>query len=410
MSKIQRTFLRELSRTRISSGVSFVPTEISPARRSFRIHLPLSLKSALLFALLAAISAPPLISAQAQALPDAPSASQAKADPAQTQAGPHTPANDPSKDTATVSGTVLDSNGDAVAGAYVALENPAGKAIWTVTSGLTGEFTFTGLNAETFKLAVSVPRDGWGAYESPQFQLHAGDFHLMSGVILPLTSTESVRVSADPTELAQEQVQIALQQRVLGVIPNFYTSYDQNAPPMQARQKFHLALRSVVDPVEFFSVAGIAGIEQISNNFSGFGGGFSGYAKRYGAAYGGIVTSRALSSALLPSIFHQDPRYFYLGAASSGKTRLFHALTGAFVARGDNGHAQPNYSRMLGSFASAAVTNFYYPSEDRGLKLTMINGAVHIGDYALSNLIREFVLDRITTKNIPKFHRKHPAK
>lgn len=372
-----------------------------------RTSSPFSPAPLALMAALCTLCVPALV--LAQDLPNAPSAALANASPVQTQAVQNTPATSPAKATAIVSGTVLDSNGEAVAGAYVALENPAGKAIWTVTSGANGEFTFKGLPPGTLKVAVTVPREGWGAYESPQFQLRPGDFHLMSDVVLPLTTTESVRVSADPTELAEQQVEIALQQRVLGVFPNFYTSYDQNAPPLQAKQKFHLALRSVIDPVEFFSVAGIAGIEQVSNNFSGFGGGFPGYAKRYGAAYGGIVTSRALSSALFPAIFHQDPRYFYLGADSSGRTRLIHALTGSFVARGDNGRSQPNYSRMLGSFAAAAVTNFYYPPEDRGLKLTMINGAVHIGDYALSNLVREFLLDRITTKNVPRFHRKHPA-
>jgi hypothetical protein len=45
----------------------------------------------------------------------------------------------------------------------------------------------------------------------------------------------------------------------VGVIPNFYSSYNWNAPPMLAKQKFPLSIRSMIDPVSFLSVTGIAG-------------------------------------------------------------------------------------------------------------------------------------------------------
>lgn len=344
----------------------------------------------------------------AQELPDTPRAEILASVPivhalaSAAPAGPRTPGEEETKGTATVSGTVLDSNGTVVAGAYVAIESASGKVIFTMTSGLNGEFNFTGLPPGVFKVTVSVPRDGWGTYTSPEFQLHPRDFQLVTGVVVPITSSVSVRVSADPVELAQEQVQIALRQRVFGVFPNFFTSYDPNAPPLQSKQKFHLALRTVVDPVEFANVAGIAGIEHFNGNFHSFGGGVEGYARRYGSAYAGIFTSRILANAVFPSIFHQDPRYFYLGAGSSVRTRTFHAISGPFIARGDNGLAELNYSRILASFTSAAMSNLYYNAEDRGIKLTMINAVVHLGDYAASNLIREFVLERITTKKVPK--------
>lgn len=348
----------------------------------------------------------------AQELPEAPhtkllaAAPIVNALPSITPASPRASGEEETKGAATVSGTVLDSNGSVVEGAYVALESASGKVIFTMTSGVNGEFNFTGLPPGVFKVTVSVPRDGWGTYTSPEFQLHPRDFQLVTGVVVPIISSVSVRVSADPVELAQEQVQIALRQRVFGVFPNFFTSYDPNAPPLQSKQKFHLALRSVVDPVEFANVAAIAGIEHFNGNFHSFGGGVEGYARRYGSAYAGIFTSRILANAVFPSIFHQDPRYFYLGAGSSVRTRAYHAISGPFIARGDNGHAEPNYSRFLASFTSAAISNLYYHAEDRGIKLTMINAAVHLGDYAASNLIREFVLERITTKKVPKLGKK----
>ena len=124
-------------------------------------------------------------------------------------------------------------------------------------------------------------------------------------------------------ELAEEQVQIAVQQRVGGVIPNFYSTYDWNAPPMLAKQKFQLSIRSLIDPVSFLAVAGIAGAEQYKNVFPAYGSGIEGYGKRYGAAMANHVSGTLLGRAVYPSIFHQDPRYFYKGKGSIGSRALY---------------------------------------------------------------------------------------
>jgi len=297
--------------------------------------------------------------------------------------------------TGTISGTVLDTNGSVIEGARVALDGLSGFTRRVVQSNSNGEFTFTGVAPGTFKVTVSG--QGWSTYTSPEIRLHAGDFKFLSGVVLPLSSTTSVSVTANPTTLSEEQVQIAVQQRVLGVFPNFYSSYNWNAPPMLAKQKFQLALRSAVDPVEIAGVAGIAGIEQYYNNFPSFGSGVPGYAKRFGAAYAGSVTSKMIGNALLPSLFRQDPRYFYKGKGST-RSRAFYAIGAAFIARGDNGRWEPNYSHIIGSFASAALSNLYYPASDRGLTLTLANSGVNVADSAATNLLREFLLKRFTTR------------
>jgi len=99
-------------------------------------------------------------------------------------------------------------------------------------------------------------------------------------------------------------------------IPNFYSTYDWNAPPMGAKQKFQLSNRSIIDPVSFLTVAGIAGAEQYKNVIPAYGGGIEGYGKRYGAALANRVSGTLLGKAVYPSIFHQDPRYFYKGKGS----------------------------------------------------------------------------------------------
>ncbi len=299
------------------------------------------------------------------------------------------------KGSATIFGTVLDTNGSEIQDAPVVLSTLSGVSKRTVQSGANGEFTFTGLPSGVFRLTVTGP--GWGTFVSPNIHLHANDFYILQQVVLPVAATATVKVEANREEIAQEQVRIAEQQRVLGVFPNFYSSYDWNAPPMGPRQKFHLALRSVSDPVTFIGAGTVAGIEQADNLFPGYGQGMQGYSKRFGAAYADDFLGRMLGGAVFPSLFHQDPRYFYKGNGSI-HSRVFYAMTSAVIARGDDGRREPNYSYILGSFTAGGLSNLYYPSANRGASLTVINGLIDIADHAGTNLLREFVFKKYTSR------------
>ena len=320
--------------------------------------------------------------ATAGSLPDAPGDHTANSESAARKAS------------AFIAGTVLDASGAEVQGARIELSGITGAVSELAQSGGDGQFLLHGLPAGKFKLTVSGT--GWGTYVSPEIDLHDGDFRIVPGIVLPLgTAVTQVRVVGDKEELAEEQVHIALQQRVMGVFPNFYSSYDPNAPPLLAKQKFQLAYRSLLDPVTFVGAGAVAGIEQVNNSFPGFGSGAQGYAKRYGAAYADDVTARLLSSALLPTIFREDPRYFYKGSGSA-RSRAFYAVSAAVIAHGDNGRWKPNYARILGSIASGGISNLYYPGS-RGTTLIFENGLIDLASYAGSNLVREFVLKRFTT-------------
>lgn len=300
---------------------------------------------------------------------------------------------------ATITGTVLDTNRDVLQGAQVTLRGETGTALQTVQSGSDGQFAFTALPQGRYTLSVTAP--GMTAFTSPPIALRAGEFHIVSPVTLSVFGgTTHVLVTANKQQLAEQQVQIAIHQRIAGVIPNFYSAYDWNAPPMQAKQKFQLAFRSIVDPVSFLSVAGVAGAEQYQGVFPAYGSGIEGYGKRYGAALANHVSGTLLGRAVFPAIFHQDPRYFYKGKGSI-PSRALYAISAAVIARGDNGRWQPNYSHLLGNFSAAAVSNLYYPASDRGASLILLNGLGDIGADAVANLIREFVLKSITS-HVPK--------
>jgi hypothetical protein len=105
-----------------------------------------------------------------------------------------------------------------------------------------------------------------------------------------------------------------------------------------------------------------------------------------------------ITQVMLPSVFRQDPRYFYKGTGSVG-SRLGYALSRSLVRRGDNGRSQPNYSGILGSLAAGGLSNLYYPAEDRkGVTLTLENAAIGIVAGAAGHVAQEFLWGRLTSK------------
>lgn len=333
-------------------------------------------------------------SADASGLPDAPQPPPDAPQSAQISTSTRASASRQADD-GTITGTVLDANKDAVQGARVTLAGQSGSGIRTVQSGSDGQFAFTGLAAGVYTLNVTAP--GMSTFTSAQMSLQAGEAYIAPTVTLAVSGgNTTITVNGNKEVLAEQQLHIAEHQRVAGVIPNFYSAYDWNAPPMLAKQKFELSIRSIIDPVSFLSVAGLAGAEQYKNVFPAYGSGFEGYSKRYGAAMANHVSGDLLGRAIYPAIFHQDPRYFYKGNGSIG-SRALYAISAAVITRGDDGKWKPNYSRVLGNFSAAAISNLYYPAADRGASLVLINGLGGTGVDAVANLIREFILKGITS-------------
>jgi hypothetical protein len=323
---------------------------------------------------------------QLAALPNAPEPIQAASQAADNQAG-------------NISGTVVDTSGDVLQGATITLTGPPGFAVRTLKSGSDGQFGFANLPPGSY--TITAAGDGMSKYKSSPIELKPGEFRIVHRISLSVSGgATSVTVTANNEELSEQQVQIAVQQRVAGVIPNFYSSFDWNAPPMMAKQKYHLVFRSLIDPVSFLAVAGIAGAEQYKGIFPAYGSGIEGYGKRYGAALANRVSGDLLGRAVYPAIFHQDPRYFYKGKGSV-TSRALYAIEASVMARSDSGRWEPNYSQVLGNFSAGAISMLYYPQSDRGASLVLLNGLADTGADAVSNLFREFVLKGITS-HVPK--------
>ncbi|HEV2102406.1 MAG TPA: carboxypeptidase-like regulatory domain-containing protein [Candidatus Acidoferrum sp.] len=293
-----------------------------------------------------------------------------------------------------IHGTIVDPNGAPVAGARVKLLRQDPSPSQETQAGDDGQYSFTSVAPGPFQLSISA--DGF-ATKSSSGLVRPGENVVVPQITLALaTEVTEVRVELSPIELAQEQIKDEEKQRVLGFIPNFYVTYVPNAAPLNTRQKFELAWKSTLDPVTFGITGAIAGIQQANNQFSGYGQGAQGYAKRYGASYADVVTNTFIGGAILPSLFKQDPRYFYKGTGTK-RSRVFYAIANSVICKGDNGHWQANYSAILGGLAAGGLSNLYYPSSDRGAGLTFENTAIGIGATAAANLLQEFVIRKLSS-------------
>jgi len=123
--------------------------------------------------------------------------------------------------------------------------------------------------------------------------------------------------------------------------------------------------------------------------------GAKGYGQRFGAEAADGISDILIGGAILPSILHQDPRYYYQGTGTT-RSRLGHALSSPFVCKGDNGRWQPNYSSMGGDLASSALMDTYYPQSNRGAGMVFGQFAVSTAERELSGIVQEFVLRKVT--------------
>ncbi len=304
-----------------------------------------------------------------------------------------------------VTGSVRDAHGTAVANVRLTLVGQDNSFRQTTIADKEGTFTFRDVPAGSY--TVKVEGGGIEPFTSDATVVTAGEQHSLTlqAVRIPMKTT-TVEVYGSIEEQAKAQVKQQEQQRVLGLLPNYYTSYIWDAAPMSPKLKFGMARRTVFDPVSAMVVAGIAGTEQWHKTFPGYGLGAQGYAKRFGATYADTLSSRMFGSAIYPTIFHQDPRYFYHGSGSV-RSRLLYAIKFTFVCRGDNGQMEPNYSHILGSFTAAGISNLYRTPQDRQAGLTFRNGLIITASGAFVNVLREFV-SRQATPNVPTYENGKP--
>ena len=132
----------------------------------------------------------------------------------------------------------------------------------------------------------------------------------------------------------------------------------------------------------------LRGHAQWQNDNPDFGLGATGYARRFGAAYGDLVIGNYFTEAIIPTLLHQDPRYFRRGTGG-GWPRLKYALTRTLITRTDSGRRAFNYSEILGSAAAAGLSTLYYPASDRDIGEVGEKFCIQVAGDSLFNVLIE---------------------
>ena len=197
--------------------------------------------------------------------------------------------------------------------------------------------------------------------------------------------------------------------RLFYALPNFLTlRTTQHVPPLTTRQKYAVTVRSSFDPVQVPWYGFLSAISQAENSEQGYGQGWGGYGKRFGAYAADGTIENFMVGAILPSALHQDPRFYQSGEGSFWH-RAGYATSRIVVTRTDSGKSQFNYSEILGSAAASAISNYsYHPKEDHTLRNTLSVWESQVGYDAITIVVKEFWPD-IQRKFAAKRHKKEPA-
>ena len=297
----------------------------------------------------------------------------------------------------TIIGTAIDLNDNPVPSATVELKSLVNADRRTVTTAGNGSFEFRDLQpGAPYELTVAA--HDFAEWNSPSITLEPGQFKIVTGIQLQLRNqVTQVQVTYDPVQVAAEQLKAEERQRVFGIVPNFYVSYEKDPAPLTAKMKFQLALKLSTDPVTAAGVSAVASIRQAADSPK-FGQGWGAYGQRLGVTAANGFADIMIGSAILPSLLHQDPRYFYQGTGTTG-SRIRHAMFSPFVSRSDSGKSMPNYSSLGGDLASAALSNLYFPRSNRGAGLVFGNFAIGTAERIGASLAQEFIIGKFTKQN-----------
>jgi hypothetical protein len=212
-----------------------------------------------------------------------------------------------------------------------------------------------------------------------------------------VTGTSSSSDSAVPAAPAPQQTpadkpqKVKQNDRIFGVIPNYRTVEDEQLEPTQLStgEKFKLGLQDSFDYFAYPAAGVFAGINMAQQQTKSFGQGAAGFAKYYGAAFADQTIGNMMSESVFPSLLHQDPRYFPMAKGGFWK-RTRYAISREWITRNDLGKNAFNYSELGGNAVAVAISNAYYPAENRTVSNNAYKYGQQIGLDAFFNILKEF--------------------
>ena len=184
--------------------------------------------------------------------------------------------------------------------------------------------------------------------------------------------------------------------RILGVMPNFRAvSAGALPPPPTAKQAFIIASQNSFDYSSFIFVGVTSALAEWTVAHPQLGQGLPGFGRYYWRGFLDKTDGNYLVIFALPTIFHQDERYYAMGKGSILK-RGFYAGSRIIVTPDYHGHNSFNISELLGRAIAQGISVTYYPSGSRTAGALATKFGWALGRDALTNVFREFWPDIAT--------------
>ncbi len=224
-------------------------------------------------------------------------------------------------------------------------------------------------------------------------------------VTAPKDSQAASKTSSDTGKSKLEQQTGTANDRIFEVLPNYGTVRSNKfLPPLTTGQKFRIATASAFDWAVYPFNGALAAIAQAENNPKSWGQGWGAYGKRYGESFADNTIGTYMTTAVFPSLLHEDPRYYRM-AEGEVSHRIYYAANRLFVTRIDSGEERFNYSESVGNATAAAISNIYHPAEDRTASRNAETFGLLILYDGLSNELKEFWPDirrKLAHKHAPQ--------
>src|SRR5579863_7057403 len=206
----------------------------------------------------------------------------------------------------------------------------------------------------------AAPDQAAGAQPTPSSSVSANNDN-------PQSQNKSADQNANSSAAANQTTLPGQQQpkRILGVMPNFRAvSAGALPPPPTPKESFLIATQNSFDYSSFIFVGITSMLAEGTNAHPALGKGLPGFGRYYWRGFLDKTDGNYLVIFALPSLFHQDERYYALGKGSFWK-RFTYSGTRVFVTPNYHGENSFNISELLGRGISQGVSLAYYPSGTR---------------------------------------------
>ena len=160
-------------------------------------------------------------------------------------------------------------------------------------------------------------------------------------------------------------------------------------PPPTPKEAFKIATENSFDYSAFIFVGITSLMSEASNTHPQLGKGIDGYGKYYWRGFLDKTDGNYLVIFALPTVFHQDERYYAMGKGGAWK-RAIYAASRILITPDYHGHNTFNASEVFGRAMAQGISAAYYPSQSRTAGALAVKYGWAMGRDALTNVFREF--------------------